>query len=41
MSAPCCKHDIASSLPPAAQLVIDALPWERLQPRLSGTRLAR
>ncbi len=39
MSAQCCKHDFEIPLPPEAQLLIDALPWETLQPRLAGTRL--
>jgi len=39
MSTACCKHDFEITLPPEAQLVIDAMPWETLQPQLSGTRL--
>ncbi len=40
MSTACCKHDFEITLPPEAQLIIDAIPWQTLQPRLSGTRLA-
>jgi Fe-S-cluster containining protein len=39
MSTDCCKHDFEITLPPEAQLVIDAMPWETLRPQLSGTRL--
>ena len=39
MSTDCCKHDFEITLPPEAQLVIDAMPWEMLRPQLSGTRL--
>ena len=39
MSTVCCKHDFEIVLPLEAQLVIDAMPWERLRPELSGTRL--
>jgi hypothetical protein len=39
MSTACCKHDYEITLPPEAQLLIDAMPWERLNPALSGTRL--
>jgi Fe-S-cluster containining protein len=39
MSTACCKHDFEITLPPEAQLVIDAMPWETVQPQLSGTRL--
>jgi Fe-S-cluster containining protein len=41
MSAACCRHDYEITLPPEAQLLIDAMPWHRLNPALSGTRLAR
>jgi hypothetical protein len=39
MSTACCKHDYEITLPPEAQLLIDAMPWQRLNPALSGTRL--
>jgi hypothetical protein len=39
MSTACCKHDYEITLPPEAQLVIDAMPWHRLDPALAGTRL--
>jgi hypothetical protein len=39
MSAVCCKHDYEITLPPEAQMLIDAVPWDRVEPRLSGTRL--
>ncbi len=39
MSTVCCKHDFEITLPAEAQLLIDAMPWDRLQPQLSGTRL--
>jgi Fe-S-cluster containining protein len=39
MSTDCCKHDFEITLPPEAQLVIDAMPWETLRPQLSATRL--
>jgi Fe-S-cluster containining protein len=39
MSAACCKHDYEITLPPEAQLLIDAMPWQRLDPALTGTRL--
>ncbi|MHB8816792.1 MAG: hypothetical protein ACYDAE_26495 [Steroidobacteraceae bacterium] len=39
MSTVCCKHDYEITLPPEAQLLIDAMPWQRLSPALSGTRL--
>jgi hypothetical protein len=39
MSTVCCKHDFEINLPPEAQLVIDAMPWQRLAPELSGTQL--
>ena len=41
MSTDCCKHDFEITLPPEAQLVIDAMPWERVRPQLRGTRLPR
>jgi len=40
MSTACCKHDYEISLPPEAQLLIDAMPWDEIEPRLQGTRLA-
>ena len=39
MSSACCRHDYEITLPPEAQLLIDALPWARLAPPLAGTRL--
>jgi Fe-S-cluster containining protein len=39
MSADCCRHDFEITLPPEAQLVVDAMPWETLRPELVGTRL--
>lgn len=39
MSTACCKHDFEITLPPEAQLLIDAMPWQTLAPHLSGTRL--
>ena len=41
MSAACCRHDYEITLPPEAQLLIDAIPWQQLNPALSGTQLAR
>ncbi len=39
MSTACCRHDYEITLPPEAQLLIDAMPWHRLNPALTGTRL--
>jgi len=39
MSTVCCRHDFEITLPPEAQLIIDAMPWHALQPRLAGARL--
>ena len=39
MSTACCKHDFEITLPAEAQLLIDAMPWRTLEPRLAGTRL--
>lgn len=39
MSTACCKHDYEITLPAEAQLLIDAMPWHRLDPILTGTRL--
>jgi hypothetical protein len=39
MSTVCCKHDFEITLPPEAQLLIDAMPWPALAPHLSGTQL--
>lgn len=39
MSTVCCRHDYEITLPPEAQLLIDAVPWDSVQPRLVGTRL--
>lgn len=40
MSTVCCRNDFDIALAPEAQLVIDAVPWEGLEPRLAGTRLS-
>jgi hypothetical protein len=39
MSTDCCRHDFEITLPPEAQRLIDAMPWETVQPELTGTRL--
>lgn len=39
MSTDCCRHDFEITLPPEAQRVVDAMPWESLRPELVGTRL--
>jgi hypothetical protein len=39
MSTDCCRHDFEITLPPEAQRVIDAMPWEVLRPKLVGTQL--
>jgi hypothetical protein len=39
MSTACCRHDYEIALPPEAQLLIDAIPWQRLNPARAGTRL--
>src|ERR1700749_1862887 len=39
MSTDCCKHDFEITLPPEAQLVIDAMPWATVRPQLQGARL--
>jgi hypothetical protein len=39
MSTACCRHDYEITLPPEAQLLIDAMPWDRLNPTLTSTRL--
>ena len=39
MSTVCCKHDYEITLPPEAQLLIDAMPWRTLNPALIDTRL--
>ena len=41
MSAACCKHDYEITLPPEAQLLIDAIPWQHVNPALTGTELPR
>ncbi len=41
MSAACCRHDYEITLPQEAQLLIDAMPWQRIAPGLNGTRLAQ
>ena len=40
MTGACCKTDYGVVLPGAAQLLIDALPWEDIRPALKGTQLA-
>ena len=40
MSAVCCRHDFEITVPPEAQHLIDAMPWERIKPGLRDTRLA-
>ncbi len=39
MSAGCCKHDYEITLPREAQLLIDAIPWQRIKPELVQARL--
>lgn len=39
MSGACCRHDYEITLPPEAQLLLDAMPWDTLAPALAGTRL--
>ena len=39
MSTVCCRHDYEITLPPEAQMLIDAVPWTRVQPQLTGTQL--
>jgi hypothetical protein len=39
MSTACCRHDYEITLPQEAQLLIDAMPWHKLNPSLTGTRL--
>jgi hypothetical protein len=39
MSTACCRHDYEITLPREAQLLIDAMPWHKLNPALSGTQL--
>lgn len=39
MSTVCCRHDYEITLPPEAQMLIDAVPWTRVQPQLAGTQL--
>lgn len=41
MSTACCRHDYEITLPPEAQLLIDAMPWHRINPALTGTRLTQ
>lgn len=41
MSTACCKHDYEITLPPEAQLLIDAMPWQSVNPALAGTRLPK
>ena len=39
MSTVCCRNDFEITLVPEAQLVIDAVPWATLEPRLDGAKL--
>jgi hypothetical protein len=39
LSAACCRHDYEITLPPEAQLLIDAIPWNEIDPALTATRL--
>ena len=39
MSTACCRHDYEITLPAEAQLLIDAMPWHRLDAGMTGTRL--
>ena len=39
MSGACCKFDYSIAVPPAVQVLIDAIPWEEIQPALMGTKL--
>jgi hypothetical protein len=39
MSTVCCRHDYEITLPPEAQMLIDAVPWARVQPQLTHTQL--
>ncbi len=39
MSGVCCKFDYGIALPIAAQVLIDAIPWEEIRPELKGTQL--
>jgi hypothetical protein len=38
-STTCCRQDYLVAMPAGAQALIDALPWERIAPRLAGTQL--
>jgi hypothetical protein len=40
MSTDCCRHDFEITLPPEAQRLIDAMPWETVRPQLAGTQLS-
>ena len=39
MSAACCRHDYEITLPPEAQMLLDALPWQTVAPRLADRKL--
>jgi hypothetical protein len=39
MSTVCCRNDFEINLVPEAQLVIDAVPWAAIEPRLDGIKL--
>lgn len=41
LSTACCRHDYEITLPPEAQLLIDAMPWHKLNPALAGTQLPK
>jgi hypothetical protein len=38
-SSACCRQEYVVAAPAGAQSLVDALPWERIAPRLQGTRL--
>src|SRR5579871_4690464 len=40
MSTACCRHDYEITLPPEAQLLVDAIPWQQIRPQPLDTRLA-
>jgi hypothetical protein len=39
MSTVCCRNEFEIALAPEAQHVIDAVPWDAVEPRLAGTHL--
>src|SRR5579871_2522243 len=40
MSSACCRHDYEITLPPEAQLLVDAIPWQQIRSQPLDTRLA-